>query len=70
MACQLRRLYGLAANYDFGTREASSQDEHEFDDTIANNLSSLLQTEATLLQDADRANVMSHNVSVERTICH
>ena len=53
----------------WGHRKASSQDEHEFNDTITGNLHVLLYTEATLLQDADRANVMLHYVSVERTIC-
>jgi len=40
------------------------------DDTITSNFISLLQTEATFLQDADRANVVLCYVSVERTICH
>lgn len=49
---------------------ASSQDEHEFNDTVASSIQSLLHTEATLLQDTDRANVVLHYVSVERTMCH
>ena len=49
--------------------ETSSQDQYEFD-TIISILICLLQTETTLLQNSDRANVVLCYVSVQRAICH
>ena len=51
--------------------EPSSQDEHEFSVTVASNVDCLtLQTEATLLQHADRSDVVLHHVRVKWSFCH
>ena len=60
------------SNYDFSGEIFLAQDEHELDDDVANDPYALLEVEAeaTLLQDADRGDVVPGHVRVEGTLGH